>query len=124
MPTRARRTSTASSVTSWRRRWSWTSSAVNLGLLEIVGRRLILLEEAHSVDAGAPSFEGWEHWLGSGERRAGVLIPPEVSRYVAKRVGDEAAVAKERRKAQEERRFGKNRKKDDQKGKGKGDQPP
>ena len=38
-------------------------NVVNLVALEIVVRRLILLEEAHSVDAGAPSFEGWEHWL-------------------------------------------------------------
>ena len=52
-----------------------------------------------------------------GERRAGVLVPPELSRYVAKRVGDEAAVAKERRKAAEERKFAKNKNKD---GKGKG----
>ena len=82
-------------------------NVVNLVSMEIIGRRLILLEEAHSVDPGQPSFEGWEHWLGLGERRAGVLIPPELSRFVAKRVGDEAAVAKERRKAKEERRLGK-----------------
>ena len=92
-------------------------NVVNLVSMEIVGRRLILLEEAHSVDPGAPSFEGWEHWLGLGERRAGVLIPPELSRFVAKRVGDEAAVAKERRKAKEERRLGKHK---PGKGEGKG----
>ena len=99
-------------------------NVVNLVAMEIVGRRIIFLEEAHSVDAGAPSFEGWEHWLGLGERRAGILIPPELSRFVAKRVGDEAAVAKERRKAGEERRMAKNRKKDDPKGKGKGEHQP
>jgi hypothetical protein len=82
-------------------------NVVNLVSMEIIGRRLILLEEAHSVDPGQPSFEGWEHWLGLGERRAGVLIPLELSRFVAKRVGDEAAVAKERRKAKEERKLGK-----------------
>ena len=93
-------------------------NVVNLVSLEIVVRRLILLEEAHSVDPGAPSFEGWEHWLGLGERRAGVLIPPELSRHVARKVGDEAAVAKERRKAKEERRMSKKKDKGDGKGKG------
>ena len=29
---------------------------VNLVSLEIVGRRLVLLEDAHSLDAGQPSF--------------------------------------------------------------------
>ena len=95
---------------------------VNLVSLEIVGRRLILLEEAHSLDPGSPSFEGWEHWLGLGERRAGILIPPELSRFVAKRVGDEAAVAKERRKAREEKKASKNKGKDKgSKGDGKGE---
>ena len=92
-------------------------NVVNLVGMEIVVRRLILLEEAHSVDPGQPSFEGWEHWLGLGERRAGILIPPELSRHVARKVGDEAAVAKERRKAKEERKLAKKSNKGDGKGK-------
>ena len=81
-------------------------NVVKLFCLEIFGRRLILLEEAHAMDPGQPSFEGWEHWLGLGERRAGILIPPELSRHVVKKVGDESAVAKQRRQAKEEKRFG------------------
>ena len=87
-------------------------NVVNLVCLEIVSRRLIFLEEAHAMDPGQPSFEGWERWLGLGERRAGILLPPELSRHVAKRVGDESAVAKERRKAKEEKRLGKHPPKD------------
>ena len=94
-------------------------NVVSLVCLEIVGRRLILLEEAHAMDPSQPSFEGWEHWLGLGERRAGILIPPELSRHVAKKVGYESTVAKERRKAKEEKRLGKHPPKD-KKGKGKG----
>ena len=71
------------------------------------------------MDPGQPSFEGWEHWLGLGERRAGILIPPELSRHVAKKVGDECAVAKERRKAKEEKRLSKH-KDPNNKGKGRG----
>ena len=94
-------------------------NVVNLVSLEIVVRRLVLLEEAHSIDPGQPSFEGWEHWLGLGERRAGILVPPELSRHVARKVGDESAVQKERRKAKEERRFTK-KDKTHPKGDGKG----
>ena len=93
-------------------------NVVNLVCLEIVRKRLILLEEAHPIDPGQPSFEGWEHWLGLGERRAGILIPPELSWHVAKKVGDESAVAKERRKAKEEKRLSKPEDKEP-KGKGK-----
>ena len=56
--------------------------------------------------------------MGLGERRAGILIPPELSRHVAKKVGDEADVARERRKSKEETRLSKNK---PDKGKGKGD---
>ena len=70
------------------------------------------------MDPGQPSFEGWEHWAGLGERRAGILIPPELSRHVAKKVGDERLVAKERRKAREEKRLGEHLP-EDKKGKGK-----
>ena len=63
---------------------------MNLICLELVVRRLVLLKEAHSNNPSHPNFEGAEHWLGLGERRAGVLIPPRVvsSRCLACRRGD------------------------------------
>ena len=86
--------------------------------MELVLRRMVLLEEAHSVNAGQPNFDGAEHWLGLGERRGGVLIPPELSQWVAKKVAEETAVQKERRKAKEERKLAKSV--PDPKGRGKG----
>ena len=65
----------------------------------------MFLEEAHSVDPGQPSFERWAQWLGPGERCAGILVPSELSRHVVNTVGDESAVAKERRKAREEKKL-------------------
>ena len=94
-------------------------NVVNSVCLEIVGMRLILLVEAYAIDPGQPSFEGWEHWLGLAERRAGILVPLELSRHVSKKVGDESAVAKERRKAREEKRLAKHTP-GGKKGKGKG----
>ena len=53
-----------------------------------------------------------------GERRADILIPPDLSRQVAEKVGDEAVVAKEQRKANENKRLSKSK---PDKGQGKGD---
>ena len=78
---------------------------MNCSCIELVVRRMILLEEAHSINAQHPNFEGAEHWLGLGERRAGVLIPPSLSQFVAKKVAEDTAVQKERRKAREERKL-------------------
>ena len=76
----------------------------NLVSAELLIRRLQLIEEAHFASPTLPSYEGAEHWMGTGRRRAGVLVNPQLSRTVADKVKDEYAVAKERRKAKEERR--------------------
>ena len=44
--------------------------------------------------------------MGLSKRKGGVLINPELSRHVATKVQEETAVAKERRKAREERKLG------------------
>ena len=95
--------------------------AKNLVAAELLVRRLVLLEEAHSTNPVHPSFEGAEHWLGLGERKAGVLVPPALAKHVATRVAEETAVSKERRKAREERRLARTPGKGDEKGAGKGD---
>ena len=80
-------------------------------------RRLQLIEEAHVLSPTSPSYEGSEHWLGTGRRRGGVLINPSLAKHVASRIRDETEVAKERRKACEEKRLVPNSKK---KGDGRG----
>ena len=77
----------------------------NLAGCELLIRRLQLIEEAHVLSPGAPSYEGSEHWLGTGRRKGGVLVAPALAKHVAEKVRDEHAVAKERRKAREERRL-------------------
>ena len=99
-------------------------NAMNLACLELVMRRLALLEEAHGANPSHPNFEGSEHWLGLGEKRAGALIPPALSKYVANKVADETLVQKEKRKAREERKLSKVHTQDPKagaKGAGKGD---
>lgn len=90
-----------------------TVDQVNLASLisfEFLVRRLQLIEEAHVLAPSAPSYEGSEHWMGSGRRRGGVLVSPALAKHVASRVREETEVAKERRKAREERRMVPNKK--------------
>lgn len=68
-------------------------------------RRVQLIEEAHVLAPHAPSYDGAEHWMGSGRRRGGALVFPALAKHVATRVRKETEVAKERRKAREERRM-------------------
>ena len=77
----------------------------NLVGAEYLLRRLQLIEEAHLANPAQPSYEGSEHWMGTGRRKGGVLINPELTKHAAGKVKDEMAVAKERRLAREERRL-------------------
>ena len=94
----------------------------NLVGAELSVRRLQLIEEAHFVSPSAPSYDGAEHWMGTGRRRGGILVSPSLSKVVAEKVKDEYAVQKERRKGREERRQAptkKDKTKGDPKGAGK-----
>ena len=73
----------------------------NLRGLEHAARRLMLIESAVLENPGQPSFEGARHFLGRGNQRGGALVAPSLVAYVAKEVGAEAAIAKEKRKAAE-----------------------
>ena len=66
-------------------------------------RRLQLIEEAHRGNPGQSSYEGAKYWMGTRRRRAGVLINPVLSKHVAEEVRADNVVAKERRKAKEEK---------------------
>ena len=72
----------------------------SLCCFELLARRLQLLEEAYSASPKAPRFDGQQHFMGQGRKQ--VAIAPALTAHVAGELRDEAAVAKERRKAREE----------------------
>ena len=78
-------------------------NVANLASFEVVARRLQLIEEAHVDNPGAPQYISSEHYMGVRERKGGALLAPSLSLHVAGRMRDEAAIAKERRKANESR---------------------
>ena len=81
-------------------------NVANLASMEIVLRRLQLIESAHLEDPTAPNYEGGDLFLEHGDRPGGALDAPILRTHVATKLRDEAAVAKERRKAREERPLG------------------
>ena len=75
--------------------------------LEVLGRRLALLEYAyeHAPRGGAPDFSMGAEWMGLREMRIGAAVDPaSLKEHVADRLGKKAAILKEARKAQEELR--------------------
>ena len=69
--------------------------------IELLLRRLQLMEDAVAFNPSDPSFDGADHYMGTGERRGGALVAPSLRARVAAELGREAAVAKEMRKARE-----------------------
>eukprot|EP00439_Symbiodinium_sp_Y106_P030600 s4760_g3.t1 len=73
----------------------------NLKGCELLLRRWQLIREAHRISPGAPDyssadvFMGWEYKRGAG-------VNPALAKYVASELKDQAAIAKEARKAKEE----------------------
>ena len=68
--------------------------------MELVSRRLQLIEESKAAGGGA-ACEGAKFFV--GYRRTGALIAPELGRHVAHKLQDKVSVMKERRKHAEER---------------------
>lgn len=66
---------------------------------ELLLRRWQLIKEAHGISPAAPDYSASEFFMG-WDRESGVQTG--LSKYVAERLKDEAAVAKEARKAREE----------------------
>ena len=81
-------------------------NAANLLSIEVMIRRMQLIEAAHLSDPHAPDYGGSEHFLGHGEQTGGALVAPTLRNHVASKLKDEAAIHKERRTAREERRLG------------------
>ena len=72
----------------------------NLVGVELLARRYQLIKEAHRISPGAPDYSASDIFMGWRHRRSGV--DANLSRYVAGELRDQAAVAKEARKAREE----------------------
>ena len=80
-------------------------NAPNIGALELVGRRLQLIEEAHSSSPGAPCYDGSEHFMGTQLKPGGALVAPMLANHVMEKLKMESGIAKERRTADEVRQL-------------------
>ena len=72
----------------------------SLGCFELLVRRLQMLEEACGANPKAPRLDAQNRFMGRGKNN--VAVAPALVAHVAGKLRDEAAVAKERRKAREE----------------------
>ena len=72
----------------------------SLASFELATRRVQMLEEAYAANPKQPRFDSQLHFMGQGRRASAVA--PSLIAHVASELRDEAAVAKERRKAREE----------------------
>ena len=89
---------------------------------EMLCRRIALIKEAHRVSPDAPDYSASDYFMGWGARKMGATVAPAITASVATAISSDAAVAKEARKAREEKVLrGASKKK---KGKGKGKDPP
>ena len=69
--------------------------------IELLLRRWQLIREAHRISPGAPDFSSADVFMG-WEYRRGDGVNPELAKFVAGELKDQAAIAKEARKAREE----------------------
>lgn len=85
----------------------------SLACAEALNRRRALIEVAHQGRPEAPSYEGAEEMLGVKETADGSLIDPALTQYSAKKQAAKAEILKQKRLAQEEKRFGRRGNDDD-----------
>jgi len=91
----------------------------NLKGCELMGRRIQLIREAYRISPSAPDFSASDHFMGWGRRRGGEAAQQSFTSYVADQLRTEASIAKESRKAREEKNLRAHR--PNPKGKGKGE---
>ena len=84
-------------------------NAPALQSMEMVARRLQLIEEAHRISPGSPDSSAADHFMGWNSRRHGAMVAPALSEHAATNVKNETMVAKELRKAREEAKLGRGR---------------
>jgi len=68
-------------------------------------RRRALIREARRLSPHAPDYTAAYHYMGWTRRREAGAIDDQLNKHVADRLRDEAAIAKETRKAREERQL-------------------
>mmetsp|Transcript_63084 Transcript_63084/g.204665 ORF Transcript_63084/g.204665 Transcript_63084/m.204665 type:complete len:437 (+) Transcript_63084:380-1690(+) len=79
-------------------------NAPNLKGRELIGRRIQLIRETHLISPSAPDFSSLVHFMGWGRRRGGAAAQQSLTSYVADQFRTKASIAKESRKAREEKK--------------------
>ena len=69
---------------------------------ELICRRLQVIREAHRISPSSPDYSSADHFMGWKWRRAAQGVDMQLAAHVAQALKDEAAIAKEARKAREE----------------------
>ena len=69
---------------------------------ELLVRRMQVIREAHRVSPSAPDYSSADIMMGWRYRRAGQGVDAALAAHVANELKNEAAIAKEARKAREE----------------------
>ena len=69
---------------------------------ELICRRLQVIREAHRISPSSPDYSFADHFMGWRWRRTAQGIDMQLASHVAQALKDEAAIAKEARKAREE----------------------
>ena len=69
--------------------------------IELLLRRWQLIREAHRISPGAPDYSSSDVFMG-WEYRRGEGVHPDLAKFVASELKDQASIAKEARKAREE----------------------
>jgi hypothetical protein len=78
-------------------------NAPSLTCAEVMMRRIAVIKEAHRLSPSSPDYSASDYFMGWGMRRSGATIDPALTSSVADQMRADAAVAKEARKAREER---------------------
>lgn len=69
---------------------------------ELICRRLQVIREAHRISPSSPDYSAADHFMGWKWKRSGQGVDMQLAAHVAQALKDEAAIAKEARKAREE----------------------
>eukprot|EP00971_Amphidinium_carterae_P169288 3354109-Amphidinium_carterae.1 len=88
-----------------------TRDQLNMGALismEMLVRRAMLIESAHSHSPGNPDYSHGSDFMGLGEQRGGALVNPGLLKLAASKATERTQIMKERRKMAEELRLRKN----------------
>lgn len=76
-------------------------NVTNLASFELLVRRRQLIAAAHSHNASAPSYDGADYYLGNRYRQGGSIVVPSLTDHVSKKLQEDSAILKERRKLAE-----------------------